>query len=171
VAQTDIFDVSALRLHAGEGRHLDIEVDLDALGLAGERYTAQPRRASATLDVSRMTGGGYALRLRFEGSLAGPCMRCLTEASPQITVDAREVDMPGGGDELDSPYLEGELLDVNAWAHDAFALAAPEQILCTVDCPGLCPICAVALRDVGPEHQHESAPDPRWKKLEELRLE
>jgi uncharacterized protein len=171
VAQTDVLDLSGFRLHAGEGRHLDLEVELDALELAGQRYVAQPRRAAAALDVSRMSGGGYALRLRFEGSLAGPCMRCLVEASPEITVDAREVDLPGGGEELDSPYLEGDVLDLNAWAHDAFALAAPDQILCTADCPGLCPVCAVVLRDAEPDHHHASTPDPRWAKLQELRLE
>jgi uncharacterized protein len=171
VARTDTLDLSGFRLHAGEGRRLDLEVDLDGLDLAGQQYVAQPRRAPATLDVSRMTGGGFSLRLRFEGSLAGPCMRCLAQASPQITVDAREIDIPGGGEELDSPYVEGDLLDLNAWAHDAFALAAPEQILCTVDCPGLCAVCAVALRDAGPEHHHQSPPDPRWAKLQELRLE
>jgi uncharacterized protein len=171
VPQTDVLDLSSFRLHAGEGRSLELEVDLGALELAGQRYVAEPKRAPATLDVSRMSGGGYALRLRFEASLAGPCMRCLIEASPEITVDAREVDLPGGGEELDSPYLEGDVLDLNAWAHDALALAAPDQILCTVDCPGLCPVCAVALRDAGADHHHESAPDPRWAKLQELRLE
>ena len=30
-----------------------------------------------------MTGGGYALRLRFSAEIAGPCMRCLKDASPR----------------------------------------------------------------------------------------
>ena len=47
-----------------------------------------------------MTRGGYALRLRFGASLHGPCMRCLEPAVPQVAVDAREVDQPGGGEEL-----------------------------------------------------------------------
>ena len=76
-----------------------------------------------------------------------------------------------GDEELDSPYLTGDLLDLRSWAHDGFALAAPEQILCTADCPGLCPVCAVALRDAGAGHHHDSAPDRRWAKLAELRLE
>jgi uncharacterized protein len=118
-----------------------------------------------------MTGGGYALRLRFEASVAGPCMRCLADAAPVLDVDAREVDLPGGGEELDSPYLTGDLVDLRAWAHDAFALAAPDQILCTPDCAGLCPVCCVPLRDAGPEHHHEAGRDSRWAKLDELRLD
>lgn len=131
----------------------------------------QPARVPVVLDVSRMLGGGYALRLRFVTALAGPCMRCLKSAAPQIEIDAREVDRPGEGEELDSPYVEGETLDLAAWAHDALALAAPNQILCRPECAGLCPVCAADLNEAGPEHAHERAPDSRWSKLRELKLE
>ncbi len=171
MGKPDVLDLSSFRLHAGEARRLELTVALDALELGGERYLAQPQNPVATLDISRMSAGGYAMRLRFTASLTGPCMRCLAEASPQISVDAREVEVPDNGEDLDSPYLAGDLLELNAWAHDAFALAAPEQILCSAECAGLCPVCAVALRDAGPEHRHEDAPDPRWAKLAELRLE
>ena len=73
--------------------------------------------------------------------------------------------------ELDSPYVSEEVLDVTAWAHDAFSLAAPLKVLCREDCAGLCPVCAADLNEAGLEHSHESAPDPRWAKLRELKLE
>jgi uncharacterized protein len=98
-------------------------------------------------------------------------MRCLKPACPTIEVDSREVDRPGEGEELDSPYVEQETLDLAGWAHDAFALATPNQVLCREDCAGLCPICAADLNEAGPEHGHERAPDPRWAKLRELELE
>jgi uncharacterized protein len=123
------------------------------------------------LEVSRMLGGGYAMRLRFTAALAGPCMRCLKEARPSVTVEAREVDRPGEGEELESPYVREETLDLTAWARDAFALAVPLKVLCRDDCAGLCPVCAVDLNEAGPEHHHEAAPDPRWAKLRELKLE
>jgi uncharacterized protein len=47
----------------------------------------------------------------------------------------------------------------------------PDQIVCTEDCPGLCPVCAKPLRALEPGHRHESAPDPRWAKLAELKLD
>jgi uncharacterized protein len=118
-----------------------------------------------------MTGGGYALRVRFIAALAGPCMRCLREARPSVEVQAREVDVPGGGEELESPYVDRELLDVGGWVHDAFALAAPLKVLCREDCAGLCPVCAADLNEAGPDHGHEPAPDPRWDKLRELKLD
>ncbi len=170
-AETHDFDLAGLRLSAGEGRRLALDVRVEPLILGSERYAASPARVPVELGVSRMTGGGYALRLRFTAAVLGPCMRCLTQASPSVEVEAREVDRPGGGEELSSPYVSGETLDLAAWARDAFALAMPVQVLCRPDCAGLCPLCAADLNEAGPEHNHEPAPDPRWAKLRELGLE
>jgi DUF177 domain-containing protein len=98
-------------------------------------------------------------------------MRCLKHARPVVDVEAREVDRPGEGEELESPYVTDETLDLAAWARDAFALAAPVKVLCREDCAGLCPVCAADLNEADPEHHHDSTPDPRWAKLRELRLE
>ncbi len=175
VAAHDL-DLASLRLSSGEGRRLHLPVRVGALALGGERYGADPEQVPAVLDVSRMTGGGYALRLRFAATLAGPCMRCLKGARRQVEVDVREVSVPAergsqGGEELSSPYVERETLDLAGWAHDAFALALPNQIVCREDCAGLCPVCAADLNEAGPEHGHEREPDPRWAKLRELKLE
>ena len=170
-ARADTFDLGALGLSSGEGRRLDLGVGLGTFDLGGERYETEPALVPVKLDVSRLTGGGFSLRARFEAALAGPCMRCPGDAAPVVAVDAREVDQPGGGDELTSPYVEGEVLDVAAWARDAFALAMPAQVVCRADCAGLCPQCGANLNEAGSDHGHESAPDPRWAKLRELRLE
>jgi uncharacterized protein len=170
IAQHD-FDLAGMRLSPGEGRRLTLLVPIEPLRLGSERYAAEPARVPVELSVSRMTGGGYALRLRFSAAILGPCMRCLNQASPGVEVEAREVDRPGGGDELDSPYVHDETLDLAAWARDAFALATPVKILCRQDCAGLCPVCAADLNEAGAEHHHEPAPDPRWAKLRELKLE
>ena len=168
-APTDIFDLGRLRLSSGEGRRLTLGVRLGDFDFGGERYAVEPSLVDATLDISRMTAGGYALRLRFDAGLIGPCMRCLEPAAPVTSVDVREVHQPGGGEELTSPYVDGEDLDVGAWARDAYALALPVQVVCTPDCAGLCPECGEDL-NVNP-HEHERAPDPRWAKLGELNLE
>jgi len=168
--RTDSFDLGRLRLSSGEGRRLTLGVALGTFDYGGTQYAVEPTQVDATLDVSRMTHGGYALRMRFSAGLSGPCMRCLEPASPSVAVDAREVDQADGGDELSSPYVEGEVLDVAAWARDAYALALPAQLVCREDCAGLCPECGANLNG-DPGHAHERAPDPRWAKLRELRLE
>jgi uncharacterized protein len=170
-AETHDFDLAGMRLSAGEGRRLALAVRIEPLELGSERYTSVPERVPVELDVSRMVGGGYALHLRFNAALAGPCMRCLGEAAPEVEVDAREVNRPGAGEELESPYVTDETLDLAAWARDAFALAAPVKVLCREDCAGLCPVCAADLNEAGPEHGHATAPDRRWAKLSELKLE
>ena len=167
---TDIFDIGTLGLSSGEGRRLGLEVGVDDFDFAGQRYAVPGRSVSATLDVSHTTTG-YSLRLRFDTALEGPCMRCLEDAGHEIGVDAREIDQPGGGEELDSPYLDDQQLDLRAWARDALALALPAQIVCSADCLGLCSVCGENLNLAGPEHAHEREPDPRWAALRELKLE
>jgi uncharacterized protein len=169
--RTDTFDLGRLRLTSGEGRRFELEVALDALQFGGETYAVTPAAVDAILDISRTTHHGYALRLRFGASLQGPCMRCLEPARPEIFVDSREVNQPGDVEELRSPYVEDEVLDVHAWARDALALALPVQLLCRAECAGLCAICGTDLNTAGPEHAHERAPDPRWAKLGEIRFE
>jgi uncharacterized protein len=169
--RTDSFDLGRLRLTTGEGRRLELEVALDSLLFGGETYSAAPNAVDAILDISRTTHHGYALRLRFDASLQGPCMRCLEPARPEISVDSREVDQPGDVEELRSPYVTDNVLDVHAWARDALALALPAQLLCRAECAGLCAICGTDLNAAGPEHAHEREPDPRWAKLGEIRFE
>jgi uncharacterized protein len=169
-ARTDSFDLGRLRLSSGEGRRLTLAVTLGSFEFGDAHYAVEPDHVDAMLDIARMMHGGYSLRLRFTAGLTGPCMRCLEPAAPAFEVDAREIDQPGGGDELSSPYVAGEELDVSAWARDAFALALPAQLLCREDCAGLCPECGADLNG-DPGHAHERAPDPRWAKLRELRFE
>jgi uncharacterized protein len=172
--RTGIFDLGRLGLGSGEARHLDLTVRIDPLEFGGQRYEAVPSEVPAKLDVSRTTGNGWFLRLRFEARLSGPCMRCLEDAGKgdAIAVDSREVHQPGAGDEeLLSPYIEGDDLDVHAWARDALVLELPAQIVCSEDCKGLCAICGENLNTAEPDHAHEPAPDPRWAKLNELKLD
>jgi uncharacterized protein len=169
-ALADTFDLGALRLSSGEGRRLELEVPVDSFDFGGQRYAVPGELVEATLDVSHTTTG-YSMRLRFETELEGPCMRCLDPAGHAVGVDAREVDQPGGGEELSSPYLDEDELDVKAWARDALALALPAQIVCREDCLGLCSVCGENLNQAGPDHAHEREPDPRWAALRELKLD
>jgi uncharacterized protein len=188
--RTDTFDLGGLRLTSGEGRRLDLHVAIEPFSLGGERYPVQPELVPVRLDISRTTGDGYALRLRFKATLAGPCMRCLEPAGASFAVDAREVSQPpdprapratasgrgrgkqaGDDDDLSSPYIEDGVLDLRSWARDALALSVPSSLLCREDCAGLCPVCGTNLNEAGDEHRHERSLDPRWAALSELRFE
>ena len=98
-------------------------------------------------------------------------MRCLEPAQLRFSVDSREVSVPGGGEELQSPYMGPEdELDLEAWARDALALVLPAQLTCRRDCAGLCPECGANLNE-DPDHAHDTGPDPRWSKLSEIRFD
>jgi len=169
--RTDIFELGRLGLRSGDGRRFDLNVAIGDFDYAGEPYSVTPSLVPVRLDLSRTTGPGWALRLRFTAGLAGPCMRCLEPAEPSFEVDVREVSQPGGGEELSSPYLgDDDELHLAQWARDALALALPAQITCREDCAGLCAQCGANLNEAH-DHEHEAAPDPRWSKLGELKFE
>ena len=158
-ARTDSFDLDRLKLSSGEGRRLMLGVVLEPFEFAGTEYAVDPAQIDVTLDVSRMTHGGYSLRLRFSAALVGPCMRCLEDAAPSVDVDAREIDQAGGGEELSSPYVQDGVLDVAEWARDAYALTLPNQVVCRADCAGLCPECGANLNDgPGPRPRERAGP-------------
>jgi uncharacterized protein len=170
--QTTIIDLARLSLAHGQGTRLDLPVRLDSLQLGGQTYDPSEGTVATRLDVSRPSNG-YAFRLRFPLRVEGPCMRCLEAAAVEVEVDAREVDQADTEDEeLRSPYVVDDELDLGRWVHDAAVLALPTQLLCRADCAGLCPVCGESLNDADPEaHKHGSGGDPRWAKLNELKLE
>ncbi len=176
-------DLSSLGLSPGAGRRIDPEVPIGELRFAGERYTVQPALVPVRLDVSRLSGPGYALRVSFEAVVHGPCMRCLKEAGPKVQVEAREVDTGGTGDaasgadaasseeELTSPYVERDELDLASWARDALVLSLPAKILCREDCPASARSARRTSTRQVPTIITRRSPIPRWAKLRELRLD
>lgn len=170
--RTTTIDLARLSLAHGEGRRIEVPVELDPFELGGQTYLANPASPIVRLEVSRPSGG-YALRVQFPVHLEGPCVRCLEPGALDLEVEAREVDQAQTDDEeLRSPYVVDDELDVGRWAHDATLLALPARFLCRPDCAGLCPVCGESLNDADPtDHEHEQSIDPRWSALKDLKLE
>jgi uncharacterized protein len=169
MSPAETIDLGRLALRPGEGRRVDLELVVDGVELGGQSYEVMPQPLPAQLEISR-TASGHAMRLTFSATVEGPCMRCLEPASMAVDVESREVDQARATDEeLRSPYVDEEVLNVGAWAHDALALALPAQVLCRPDCAGLCPVCGESLNDAeAGAHDHPAEPDPRFAKLREL---
>jgi uncharacterized protein len=163
------FSLRSVRLRPGEEFRDEIEVDLEPFELGGQRYLPVPDRVPAEFALTRASTG-TVFELRFQARLHGPCFRCLGDAVLDIPISAREYQAtnPGEAEELRTPYLADDKLDLAAWARDAVALELPDKILCRPDCAGLCAVCG---RDLNVEpHTHEDdATDSRWAALEELR--
>ena len=164
-----IFNLRTARLRSGEQFRDAREVELEPLELGGQTYLPVPERAGAVLAITR-TSSGLLFELCFSTRLHGPCVRCLADAVVALDLDLREYQAtsPEGAEELQTPYVEGERLDLSAWARDAVALALPDQIVCREDCAGLCATCGADLNR-GSCACPPPEPGDRWAKLAELR--
>ena len=165
------FSLRRARLRTGEQLRETVEVALDPLVLGGQEYLVVPNPIPAELTVTKAKTGNV-FELGFRASLRGPCFRCLRDTVVEESVQAREYQAtdPAGDEELVSEYVHDDVLDVSAWARDAFALQLPDKILHAPDCAGLCPVCGIDLNDEPHTHE-ELAADPRWAALDELRGE
>ncbi len=179
-------DLDSLALSYGDAKRIEGVVTPAEVELGGQTYRPDPPEVPFILDVSR-TSSGFAMRLRFQVDLHGPCFRCLEEAVAHVRVDVREVDQPPDpipgrkgavkeddedevtAAELLSPYVEARILDVESWTHDALILSLPNQIVCREDCLGLCAYCGESMNDAPPEdHDHGQNLDPRWSRLRQI---
>jgi uncharacterized protein len=162
------FNLRQVKLRPGEEYRAEVEVELPAFDFGGQRYLPVPERVPAELVVTRaITGTLFALA--FETRLHGPCYRCLDDAVLGVPIRAREYQAQSPDDEeLTTPYLAADELQISAWARDAVALALPVKILCRADCAGLCPVCGKNLNEEPHEHEEEAI-DSRWAVLEQLR--
>jgi uncharacterized protein len=159
----------SIRLRPGEEHREEKEVALEPLWLGGQRYLPVPEKVPSELAVSRASSG-TVFELRFRTRLHGPCYRCLADAVVDVDIAAREYQATSaeGSDELKTPYVEKDQLDLTAWARDALVLELPDKILCRPDCAGLCPVCGRDL-NIEPHAHDEQEPDSRWAALAELK--
>jgi uncharacterized protein len=162
-------DLRKYRLRSGESLRDEQEVEIAPIELGGQRYLVVPENVPAEVTVTRASTG-TVYELRFHVRLHGPCFRCLGDAVFDDDLSLREyqAESPGGADELTTPYVKDNRLDLSAWARDGLVLALPDKILCRPECAGLCPVCGVDLNAQPHEHEDDEQ-DPRWAALAELR--
>ena len=162
-------DLRKYRLRSGEMLRDEQEVEVAPVEVGGQRYIPVPEKVPAELTVTR-AATGTVFELAFDVRIHGPCFRCLGDAVVDEHLRLREyqAESPGGVDELQTPYVIDNRLDLSSWARDGLILALPEKILCRPDCAGLCSVCGRDLNAEPHEHEGEEA-DPRWAALAELR--
>ena len=88
-------------------------------------------------------GEEIRMTLRANALVHGECARCLDPVEREETVQAewtvreRDLDDP----DFDLPLNEKGHLDVDEWLCQEFMFQIPTVLLCSADCPGLCPRC------------------------------
>ena len=161
-------NLRTIKLRSGEQFRDEREIQLEPLELGGQRYLPVPQEVPAQLTITRASTG-TVFELVFSVRLQGPCYRCLEDAVLELPISAREYQATNPeSDEMRTPYLDNERLDLSAWARDALALELPDKILCKPDCAGLCPVCGKDL-NLEPHDHGEPEPDSRWSALAELK--
>ena len=164
-----VFNLRSVRLRSGEQHREAVEVQLETLVLGGQEYVPEPDPTPAELAITKATTG-TVFELSFRVALHGPCFRCLADTVLELPIRAREYQAasPEADEELRSPYVSDDVLDLSGWARDTIALELPDKILCGPDCAGLCPFCGKDL-NLEPHEHEEDETDPRWEALRALR--
>jgi uncharacterized protein len=164
-----VFNLNNVKLRTGEQFRENVDVQLEPLVLGGQEYGPAPDQVPSVLTITKATSGSV-YTLAYTVHLHGPCFRCLRDSTIELAIHATEYQAldSGGDEELESPYISDDSLDLSSWARDALALELPEKILHSPDCAGLCTVCGKDLNEE-PHTHDELAADPRWAALDELR--
>jgi uncharacterized protein len=161
-------NLRTIKLRSGEQFRDELEIELEPLELGGQNYLPVPQKVPAEVTITRASTG-TVFELSYRVLLHGPCYRCLEDAALELPISAREYQATTPeSDEMRTPYLDDDKLDLSGWARDALALALPDKILCKPDCAGLCPVCGKDLNAEPHEHD-EPKTDSRWSALEALK--
>src|ERR687887_228923 len=109
------FNLRQIKLRSGQEYRDEIELEQEPFELGGERYLPVPDRVPAELAITRASTGTI-FELSFTSRLHGPCYRCLDDAVLDVPIRAREYQASAPeDDELTTPYLADDRLDVSAW--------------------------------------------------------
>ena len=103
----------------------------------------------------------------------GQCARCLEPFTGEVEIQLTELfAYPDSATEATTEadevgHVVDDTVDLEQSIVDQVGLQLPLSPLCRPDCPGLCPVCGIALATAEPGHHHDII-DPRWAKLEKL---
>jgi uncharacterized protein len=148
------FNLRSLKFGEASETWRSLPVDVAPFVFGGLEYAVSDGMVDFLLTAARV-GDRLTLTGEFETDVIGPCQRCLNEAV--VHVEPRGMDYvahgDSEGDEDEDGYAVGFVLDVERWVRDLIADDLPQQLLCRVDCRGLCPVCGVDL-NTSPDHTH-----------------
>ena len=116
--------------------------------------------------------GYMRLNLRAELSYSSECARCLAPVNGVFSLDFERTVVSEGtisDEQLDEHFdeyaiLDKTMLDIDEPLSEEMLLSFPAKLLCSEDCPGLCPKCGKPKRE-GKCECPEREMDPRWAAL------
>ena len=135
----------------GEVKCLDIDYMLSAESLDGISFDSDAHVSGVLTD----NAGYMRLSLKVALNYRGECARCLAPVSGVFSLDFERTVVTEGtltDEQLDEGFdeyvvIKGCSLDVDETLREELVLGFPTKLLCSDDCPGLCPKCGKPLRD------------------------
>ena len=164
-----ILDVGPLL--RGETDCIEIDYMLTPDKIDGVEFSGDARVLGTITD----NAGYMRLTLKAEISYSSECARCLAPVNGVFSLDFERTVVSEGtlsDEQLEEHFdeyaiLDGTKLDVDEPLAEELILGFPGKILCSEDCPGLCPKCGKPKRE-GNCGCPQREIDPRWAVLKTL---
>ena len=158
------FDLRRFIASGRAGWEQTFDCDLAERDFAGAQLEA-PVTARFT---AQAVGDEVRMTLRASASVHGECARWVRfDAAVQAEWTARERDLDDPDFEL--PLSEAGGIDLDGWLYQELLAEIPGVLLCSPDCPGLCPQCGRKRPCSCPAAPEPSAqPDARLSVLKSL---
>ena len=144
-----ILDVGPLL--RGEVDRIDIDYLLSAEALDGVTIETDARVSGSLTD----NAGYMRLLLKAELDYSSECARCLAPINGVFSLDFERTVVNEGtlsDEQLDEHFdeyavLDKGMLDIDEQLREELLLSFPKKLLCSEDCPGLCPKCGKPRRE------------------------
>ena len=135
----------------GEVDRIDIDYMLSPEKLDGIVFDTDAHIVGSLTD----NAGYMRLRLVAEIGYSGECARCLAPVTGVFSLDFERTVVVQGvltDEQLEEHFdeyavLDGSMLDVDEQLGEELILSFPTKLLCTDDCPGMCPKCGKPRRE------------------------
>ncbi len=158
----------------GEINRIDIDFLLEPEAPDGVVFTGQ---AHVSGEITNR-GGYMRLVAVAEIPYSGECARCLDPVEAVFSLPFERTVVTEGTlteeqeeDNVDEfVIIKGGFLDIDDAVRESLILSFPMRLLCSEDCPGLCPKCGKPKRE-GACGCSEKEIDPRWAVLASLRFD
>ena len=135
--------IDAGPLLRGEVKKINIDYMLTPMDLPGVEFESDAHVTGSLTD----NAGYMRLELCAELKYHGECARCLAPVEGVFSLDFERTVATEGvlsdGEEDEDEYvvIHGTELDADEPLSEELMLAFPTKLLCSEDCPGLCPRC------------------------------
>ncbi len=163
----------------GKVRTLEFPISLDPASVGFEDYFPEDIKLTEPISgtVTVTDRGEYiSVQVEPEVHFEIPCSRCLAPVSEAVEVSFERLIPSGGRFSMDEELCDEEdiltvtegHIDITKDICEETALVMPDYVLCSEDCPGLCPKCGKPLAEGDCGCKKEKEIDPRMKIFEKL---